>query len=115
MRNTLPKGKEKRTSAQPQYTARKTLHLSCGRYYNDTQVLDLNTLEWAELPLQGLHPCAGHQLVNYGGSILLVGGNGKRHNAEPVNHVAVRTVSLNLGELLPNPGVRTRGGLFRRI
>jgi hypothetical protein len=63
----------------------------------DAQVLDLNTLQWAELPLQGLHPCAGHQLVNYGGSILLVGGNGKRHNAEPVSHVAVRMLDETTG------------------
>ncbi|KAJ7571126.1 hypothetical protein O6H91_01G150000 [Diphasiastrum complanatum] len=57
-----------------------------GRYLNDVQVLDLRTLTWSKLeqklgqgtPAQGsLPPCAGHSLILWGRSLLLVAGHSK--------------------------------------
>jgi len=54
---------------------------SWGRYFNDTQVLDLNNMCWNKPAASGtstLHPCAGHVLVEWRCQVLLVGGHMKK-------------------------------------
>eukprot|EP00250_Pteridium_aquilinum_P011672 c20230_g1_i1 orf=342-2390(-) len=78
-----------------------------GRYLNDVQVLDLNTLTWSKVeqksaaistPLlpgelsaaPSLPPCAGHSLTQWGGKLLAVAG----HSKDPSNTVIVRAFDV---------------------
>lgn len=73
-----------------------------GRYLNDVQVLDLNTLTWSKLEqkstmsspllhgeseaLSSLPPCAGHSMIQRGNKLLTVAG----HSKDPSESVIVR-------------------------
>lgn len=73
-----------------------------GRYLNDVQVLDLNTLTWSKVEQKSttsnpimhgeskaesvLPPCAGHSLIQRGNKLLAVAG----HSKDPSDTVIVR-------------------------
>lgn len=78
-----------------------------GRYLNDVQVLDLNSLTWSKVDqkstasasptLEGgqnapvmLPPCAGHSLIQWGGKLLAVAG----HSKDPSDTVIVRAFDV---------------------
>mmetsp|Transcript_29037 Transcript_29037/g.55726 ORF Transcript_29037/g.55726 Transcript_29037/m.55726 type:complete len:681 (+) Transcript_29037:245-2287(+) len=70
-----------------------------GRYYSDTQILDLKTLAWSHPATTGLHPCAGHQLVEWNNQILLVGGHVKVNGLSPLSVKILDDASLKWSEL----------------
>eukprot|EP00850_Spirogloea_muscicola_P015319 SM000116S24240 [mRNA] locus=s116:223620:228918:- [translate_table: standard] len=102
-----------------------------GRYLNDVQILDLSTLTWSKadykpstaslpppIPLPSslppapppLPPCAGHSLITWGRTLLVIGG----HTKDPSQTVTVRafdTEALSWSELTPGGDIPVaRGG-----
>eukprot|EP00850_Spirogloea_muscicola_P004934 SM000022S07148 [mRNA] locus=s22:202957:208318:+ [translate_table: standard] len=102
-----------------------------GRYLNDVQILDLSSLTWSKadykpstaslpppIPLPSslppapppLPPCAGHSLITWGRTLLVIGG----HTKDPSQTVTVRafdTEALSWSELTPGGDIPVaRGG-----
>ncbi|KAJ7560481.1 hypothetical protein O6H91_04G131700 [Diphasiastrum complanatum] len=86
-----------------------------GRYLNDVQVLDLRTLTWSKVEQKlgqgaSLPPCAGHNLIRWGRSLLLVAGHSKA-SSDTVRVHAFDT-ETSMWSLLPSYGQApaARGG-----